>query len=62
MLRHINIVFQSTLIHSVNFGPLWSILVYLRMGKDMFGLKVVILNPNLLKNIDLKLISNSIKF
>ena len=32
------------------------------MRKDTFRLRVPILNPNLLKNIDLKLIPNSIKF
>ena len=35
MLRHISIVFRSTLIHLVNFGPLWSISVYLLKNEKM---------------------------
>ena len=50
--------FRSTMVHSitsVQFHPLWSTpstfihSVYLRMIKDKFGLKLYILNPNLLR-------------
>ena len=46
----------STSAHLVQFGLPWSI--YLRMRKIGFELKVLILNPNLLKNMDLKLVSS----
>ena len=46
----------STSAHLVQFGLPWSI--YLRMRKIGFELKVPILNPNLLKNMDLKLVSS----
>ena len=44
---------------SIHFGPFWCI--YIRMRKHIFELRVIVLNLNLLKNIDLKLVPNSIK-
>ena len=50
--------FRSTMVHSitsVQFDPFWSTLstlvhsMHLRMIKDKFGLKLYILNPNLLR-------------
>ena len=51
----------STLVHLSSFGQFGSFWhTYLKMRKE--GLRVPILYSNLLKNIDLKLVSNSIKF
>ena len=57
---HLSLI-RSTLVH---FGLLWtiqSILVYVLtqdsgMENDKFGLRVLILNQNLLKKIDVKLV------
>ena len=45
---------------SIYINPFWCI--YLKMRKCTFGLRIPIINPKLLKPIDLKLVPNSIKF
>lgn len=45
-------IFWSIPVLSVYFGLIWC--TYLRMRKDSFGLKISILNMNLLTNIDEK--------
>ena len=61
--------FVSTSVHLDHLDPFWSTSVHFgaltcskkKKKKDMFGLRVPIINPNLfLKNIDLKLIISKI--
>ena len=51
---------KKKLVHFSLFNPFWY--TYLRIEKGKFGLRIPILNSNLFKNIDTKLVQNFIKF